>query len=356
MTRFFRPTLIPLLPAALLVFGLMPARAATTFSIPLQQKTLANGLTVIVSEDHSAPTFGLCIAYRIGFRLEPQGRTGFAHLFEHMMFEGTPVAPKGTLTQVVEGGGGNLNGDTRWDYTEYIETAPVSALDPVLWLEADRLKALDFSPKNLENQRQVVEEEVRVNVLNQPYGLFFAIDLPMKAYDTYPDSHNFYGDFHDLDAARIEDVRAFYEKYYAPNNAVMAITGDVKAAEVFAKVEKYFASVPRRDVPPLIKVVEKEQTAERHAVEEDKLANLPALAIGYRLPDRNSKDADRRSSHRRTVAQRRGLAALPAPGERKAGCCFGGWRSELAVGQSIRVQRAHPDDHTADRAPRHAGD
>jgi zinc protease len=267
------------------------ACAASTFSIPLQQKTLPNGLTVIVSEDHSAPTFGLCIAYRIGFRLEPEGRTGFAHLFEHMMFEGTPVSPKGTMNHIIEGGGGNLNGDTRWDYTEYIETAPVSALDPVLWLEADRMKALDFSTKNLDNQRQVVEEEVRVNVLNQPYGLFFAIDLPMKAYDTYPDSHNFYGDFHDLDAATIEDVRAFYYKYYAPNNAVMAVAGDVKAEEVFAKVEKYFASVPRRDVPPLLKVVEKEQTAERHAVEEDKLANLPALAVGYRLPDRHSKDA-----------------------------------------------------------------
>jgi zinc protease len=275
----------------LVALGFTPARAATNFSIPLQQKTLPNGLTVIVSEDHSAPTFGLCIAYRIGFRLEPEGRTGFAHLFEHMMFEGTPVSPKGTLTQVVEGGGGNLNGDTRWDFTEYIETAPVSALDPVLWLEADRLKTLDFSTKNLDNQRQVVEEEVRVNVLNRPYGLFFAIDLPMKAYDTYPDSHNFYGDFRDLDAARIEDVRAFYEKYYAPNNAVMAIAGDVNAAEVFAKVEKYFASVPRREVAPLLKVVEKEQTAERHAVEEDKLAKLPAVAIGYRLPDRNSKDA-----------------------------------------------------------------
>ncbi|MGA3226748.1 MAG: pitrilysin family protein [Acidobacteriaceae bacterium] len=291
MTLFPRQIVRTLVFAVLLALGLLQAGAATNFSIPLQQKTLANGLTVIVSEDHSAPTFGLCIAYRIGFRLEPEGRTGFAHLFEHMMFEGTPVAPKGTLTQVVEGGGGNLNGDTRWDYTEYIETAPVSALDSVLWLEADRLKALDFSTKNLENQRQVVEEEVRVNVLNQPYGLFFAIDLPMKAYDTYPDSHNFYGDFRDLDAARIEDVRAFYEKYYAPNNAVMAIAGDVNAAEVFAKVQKYFAAVPRRDVPPLIKVVEKEQTAERHAVEEDKLANLSAIAIGYRLPDRNSRDA-----------------------------------------------------------------
>lgn len=283
------PFLVPV--TLLAALGVSAACAANTFSIPLKQKTLPNGLTVIVSEDHSAPTFGLCIAYRIGFRLEPQGKTGFAHLFEHMMFEGTPVAPKGTMDHIIEGGGGNLNGDTRWDYTEYIETAPVSALDPVLWLEADRMKALDFSTKNLDNQRQVVEEEVRVNVLNQPYGLFFAIDLPMKAYDTYPDSHNFYGDFHDLDAANIEDVRAFYYKYYAPNNAVMAVAGDVKAEEVFAKVEKFFASVPRRDVPPLLKVVEKEQTAERHAVEEDKLANLPAIAIGYRLPDRHSKDA-----------------------------------------------------------------
>jgi zinc protease len=287
-----RNALLFLVPATVLAaLSVSSARAVTNFSIPLQQKTLANGLTVVVSEDHSAPTFGLCIAYRIGFRLEPEGRTGFAHLFEHMMFEGTPVAPKGTMNQIIEGGGGNLNGDTRYDYTEYIETAPVSALDPVLWLEADRMKALDFSAKNLDNQRQVVEEEVRVNVLNQPYGLFFAIDLPMKAYDTYPNSHNFYGDFHDLDAAKIEDVRAFYFKYYAPNNAVLAIAGDVKADEVFAKVDKYFASVPRRDIPPLLKAVEKDQTAERHAVEEDKLANLPALAVGYRMPERNAKDA-----------------------------------------------------------------
>ena len=177
------------------------------WNVPAVTKTLANGLKVVVSEDHSAPTFGVCVSYGIGFRLEPEGRTGFAHLFEHMMFEGTPNAPKGTLDAVIEGGGGNNNGDTRYDFTEYIETAPVSALDPILWIEADRMKTLDFSPGNLENQRKVVEEEVRVNVLNQPYGLFFAIDLPGKAFDTYPNSHNFYGDFKDLDAAKIGDVR-----------------------------------------------------------------------------------------------------------------------------------------------------
>jgi predicted Zn-dependent peptidase len=265
--------------------------AAQQWKAPTTMKKLSNGLTVVVSEDHSAPTFGLCISYGIGFRLEPEGRTGFAHLFEHMMFEGTPNAPKGVLNRVIEGGGGVNNGDTRYDHTEYIETAPVSALDPVLWVEADRLKTLDFSPKNLENQRNVVEEEVRVNVLNRPYGLFFAIDLPGKAFDTYPNAHNFYGDFRDLDAAKIEDVQKFYEQYYAPNNAVLAIVGDIQPDEVFAKVEKYFGEIPARTVPPRPKVDEPPQTAERRATQTDKLAKVPALAIGYRMPARHSTDA-----------------------------------------------------------------
>ena len=276
--------------ACLLLACAMPS-SAQSWKAPVALKTFPNGLKVVVSEDHSAPTFGLCVSYGIGFRLEPEGRTGFAHLFEHMMFEGTPNAPKGTLDKVIEGGGGNNNGDTRYDFTEYIETAPVSALDPILWIEADRMKTLDFSPVNLENQRKVVEEEVRVNVLNRPYGLFYAIDLPGKAFDTYPNAHNFYGEFKDLDAARIEDVEKFYNQYYSPNNAVLAIVGDVSAAEVFAKVEKYFGPIPARAAPPQVKAEEAAQTAERRFVQTDKLANLPALAIGYRMPPRGSHDA-----------------------------------------------------------------
>jgi len=185
------------------------AAATESWKVPIAQKKLQNGLIVVVSEDHSAPTFGLCIAYGIGFRLEPEGRTGFAHLFEHMMFEGTPDAPKGIFDQVIEGDGGVNNGDTRFDFTEYIETAPISALDPVLWLEADRMKTLDFSTENLDNQRKVVEEEVRVNVLNQPYGSFYWLDLPQKAFNKFANAHNFYGDFKDLDATNIQDVRRF---------------------------------------------------------------------------------------------------------------------------------------------------
>jgi len=267
------------------------AQAPGAWKVPVTQRKLANGLTVVVSEDHSAPTFGLCISYGIGFRLEPQGHTGFAHLFEHMMFEGTPNAPKGVFDRVIEGGGGFNNGDTRYDFTEYIESAPVSALEPILWLEADRLKTLDFSQTNLDNQRKVVEEEVRVNVLNQPYGSFFWLDLPQKAFDTYPNSHNFYGDFKDLDAATIEDVKSFYEHYYATNNAAMAIVGDVNTEEVFAKVEKYFRVDAPRQVPPRPDVTEQPQTAERTAAETDSLARVPGLAIGYRMPPRHSPDA-----------------------------------------------------------------
>jgi predicted Zn-dependent peptidase len=207
------------------------------------------------------------------------------------MFEGTPNAPKGVLDRVIESGGGVNNGDTRYDFTEYIETAPVSALDPVLWIEADRMKTLDFSPKNLDNQRNVVEEEVRVNVMNQPYGLFFAIDLPGKAFDTYPNAHNFYGEFKDLDAAKIEDVQKFYEQYYTPGNAVLAIVGDVHPDEIYAKVEKYFGAIPSRPTPPRLHLDEPPQKAERRASEQDKLAKVPALAVGYRMPPRNSLDA-----------------------------------------------------------------
>src|SRR5437899_11502657 len=159
-----------------------------------------------------------------------------------MMFEGTPDAPKGVFDRVIEGGGGFNNGDTRYDFSEYIESGPISTLDPVLWLEADRMKTLDFSVKNLDNQRSVVEEEVRVNVLNQPYGSFYWLDLPQKAFDTYPNAHNFYGDFKDLDAANIRDVATFFQNYYVPDNGVMAVVGAVHAGEAFAKGGQYFTA------------------------------------------------------------------------------------------------------------------
>ena len=266
------------------------AGAPSRWQLPVETKTFPNGLTVVVSEDHTAPTFGLCIAYRIGFRLEPRGRTGFAHLFEHMMFEGTPDAPKGIFERVIEGGGGVNNGSTRYDYTNYIETAPVSALDAILWLEADRMKTLDFSEKNLKNQQEVVKEEIRVNVKNQPYGLFFWTDVAGKAFDKWENAHDGYGSFADLDAAKLADVEGFFKSYYGPNNAVLAIVGDVTPQEVFAKIEKYFGGIPARPTPPPPDVSEGLNTAERSLEETDPLAKVPAVAVGWKMPARGSRD------------------------------------------------------------------
>jgi predicted Zn-dependent peptidase len=281
-------------PLALALAVLVPvcasaAPAASGFRIPVAVKKLPNGLTVVVSEDHSAPTFGISTAFRIGMRLEPKGRTGFAHLFEHMMFEGTPVAPKGTLTRVIEGGGGVLNGSTRYDYTDYIASAPVSALDAILWLEADRMRHLDFSEKNLKNQQDVVKEEIRVNVKNRPYGSFW-LDLPGRAFDRWENSHDGYGSFEDLEAANLKDVESFFASYYGPNNAVIAIVGDVTPVEVFAKVEKYFGALPARPTPPPVDTGEGVNTAERTVQQQDPLARVPAVAVGYKIPAGIGKD------------------------------------------------------------------
>lgn len=270
--------------------GATHAAAAPELRLPVAVKQLANGLTVVVSEDHATPSFGISVVYKVGFRLEPRGRTGFAHLFEHMMFQGTPNTEKGLFSRVIQGGGGVDNGSTRYDYTNYIASAPVSALEPILWLESDRMRMLDFSAENLQNQQDVVKEEIRVNVLNRPYGLFFWTDLAGLAFDRWENAHDGYGSFKDLDAANVTDVAAFHRTYYAPNNAVIAIAGDVRADEVFALVEKHFGSIPAQPTPPRPDVSEKLNTAERSARQTDQFAQLPALAVGYKILDPASPD------------------------------------------------------------------
>jgi zinc protease len=285
---------IPIPALALAVALALPAAAQAptpaSWKLPVVVKKLPNGLTVVVSPDHSTPTFGISTVYRIGFRLEPKGRTGFAHLFEHMMFQGTPTSPKGILGRVIQGGGGVLNGSTRYDYTNYVSSAPVSALDAILWLEADRMKGLDFSEKNLKNQQEVVKEEIRGNVINRPYGLFFWTDMVGAAFDKWENSHDGYGSFKDLDAANISDVKSFFETYYAPNNAVIGIAGDVEPQEVFAKVEKYFGALPSRPQPKRPDFSEPANTAERWVNQTDALAQVPGIAVGFKIPGRASPD------------------------------------------------------------------
>jgi predicted Zn-dependent peptidase len=245
---------------------------------------------VVISEDHAAPVVTVAAYYGIGFRVEPKGRTGFAHLFEHMMFQGSANVKKFEHAKYVEANGGNLNGSTRLDFTNYFEDLPSNRVELGLWLEADRMRSLDISAENLKNQQNVVSEEVRVNVLNQPYALFDWLDLWQNANQNWYNAHNFYGDLTDLEAATLEDVREFHKKYYAPNNAVLTIVGDADPNDVRKMVEKHFADIPSVTLPPAPDITEPAQTKEKRVNQTDKLAQLPALAIGYHLPDNTSPE------------------------------------------------------------------
>jgi predicted Zn-dependent peptidase len=245
---------------------------------------------VIISEDHVAPVVTVAVYYNVGFRVEPKGRTGFAHLFEHMMFQGSANVKKFEHAKFIEANGGSLNGHTDFDYTNYYQTLPSNRVEMGLWLESDRMRSLDVSEENLKNQQSVVSEEVRVNVLNQPYQLFEWIDLWQNAFQNWSNSHNGYGDLADINAATIEDVRSFFKTYYAPNNAVLSIVGDVDVAEVKKMVEKHFGSIPSQAAPPKPDLSEPAQNKEKRISQTDKLAKLPALATGYHIPAQSSPD------------------------------------------------------------------
>ena len=278
--------------ALLLIANVFNVRStqAKPLNIPVVYYKLPNGLKVVISEDHIAPVVSVAVYYNVGFRLEPKGRTGFAHLFEHMMFQGSANVKKFEHAKFVEANGGSLNGHTDFDYTNYYETMPSNRVELGIWLEADRMRSLDISEENLKNQQAVVSEEVRVNVLNQPYQFFEWISLWENAFTNWNNSHNGYGDLAEINAATIEDVRSFFKTYYAPNNAVLTIVGDVDVNDVKKMVEKHFASLPSQPVPARADLTEPAQTKEKRVSQTDKLANLPALATGYHLPPQNSPD------------------------------------------------------------------
>jgi zinc protease len=258
--------------------------------IEVESRKLANGLRVVVSPERTAPLVTVGVYYNIGFRLEPHGRSGFAHLFEHMMFQGSENAGKMVHIKLVNSSGGVLNGSTHYDLTNYFETVPSNALERMLWLESDRMRALKVDDENLRNQRDVVKEEVRVNVLNQPYGGFPWLDLPPVAFRNWANAHNFYGEFADLDAATLVDVREFFNTYYVPSNAVLLILGDVETEEAFALAKRYFEDIPSIPTPVQADTTEPPQTEERRGTVEEKFGTLPAVAIGYRFPARRTPE------------------------------------------------------------------
>ncbi len=262
----------------------------TRLQVPIHSSTLKNGLRVVIAPDTTAPVVTVGIYYKIGFRLEPQGRSGFAHLFEHMMFQGSENAPKMQHIKLINSSGGVLNGSTMYDVTNYYEAVPSNALERVLWLEADRMRALKVDDENLRNQRDVVKEEVRVNVMNQPYGGFPWLDMPPVAFRNWANAHNFYGDFADLDAATLVDVQKFFRTYYVPNNAVLLLLGDIKPEEGAALAEKYFADIPKGAAPPFADPAEPPQKEERRGNVEEKFGTLPAMAIGYVMPQRKTPE------------------------------------------------------------------
>ena len=284
--------------AAALLLGLQVAAGASAgttqeappsggrLDVPVDYYKLPNGLKVVLSRDTTTPTAVVTIYYNIGFRNEPKDRTGFAHLFEHMMFQGSANLGKMEFIRLIESNGGLLNGSTRFDFTNYYQVVPSHVLETVLWAEADRMRGLDITGENLKNQQDVVKNEVKVNVLNQPYGGFPWIDLPMAANENWYSAHNFYGDLEHLDAATLEDVQSFFRTYYAPNNAALVVAGDFDPARAKEWIERYFGDIPAAKQPPAPDLREPRQEKEKRAGRTDPLAARPALGIAYHVPDR----------------------------------------------------------------------
>jgi zinc protease len=280
-----------LLPFPLLFLLILPSifGQAAGQAVKFTDQKLKNGLRVILSEDHSAPTYSIAVTYNVGSRDERPGRTGFAHLFEHMMFQGSENVGKGEHFIYIENNGGGMNGSTNSDRTEYHETLPANQIDLGLFLEADRMRSLVINQANLDNQRKTVQEERRQRYDNQPYGRTFETLLE-TAYDNFAYKHSTIGSMEDLNAATVGDVASFFKTYYAPNNAVLSMVGDFKTDEVLAKIEKYFGDIPSQAAPPVPDMTEPKQTAERRKTLEDPLARLARVDIAYKIPPGNTPD------------------------------------------------------------------
>jgi len=277
---------LPVCLVALLGFAASPVPR-----IQFTDTRLKNGLRLIVSEEHAAPMFSIVVNYNVGSRDERKGRTGFAHLFEHMMFKGSENVGPGEHPYLMFMNGGSMNGTTNKDRTMYFESLPANQLDLALFLEADRMRSLAITKANLDNQRSAVQEERRLGVDNQPYGRTFEKLLEL-AYENFAYKHSTIGSMADLDAASVEDVAAFFKTYYAPNNAVIAIVGDVDAKSTIEKVRKYFEAIPSQPAPPAVDMTEPQQAEERRATLEDPLARLTRVDMAYKVPPSSSPDDD----------------------------------------------------------------
>ena len=320
------------------------AQGGGQLQVPVEYFKLKNGLKVVLSRDMTTPTAVVAVYYNIGFRNEPKDKTGFSHLFEHMMFQGSQNLGKMEFIRLVESNGGLLNGSTRFDFTNYFQVVPSHVLETILWAEADRMRGLDIGADNLKNQQEVVKNEVKVNVLNQPYGGFPWIDLPMAANQNWYNAHNFYGDLAHLDAATLDDVRSFFRTFYAPNNAVLVVTGDFEADRTKAWIEKFFAGIPAAKLPAGRRSA-RAAAGEREARRPDR---SPGESPGARdrLPPAGAPharvvclraDRSRARAGRRFAALRRARAQEWPHRRRRCG-------DQLGPRQHVRLQRADAVD------------
>ncbi|MGK5546489.1 M16 family metallopeptidase [Streptomyces sp. URMC 127] len=275
--------------------GHTATQQAGTGGLTATEHRLANGLRVVLSEDHLTPVAAVCLWYDVGSRHEVKGRTGLAHLFEHLMFQGSAQVKGNGHFELVQGAGGSLNGTTSFERTNYFETMPAHQLELALWLEADRMGSLltALDEESMENQRDVVKNERRQRYDNVPYGTAFERLTAMVFPDGHPYHHTPIGSMADLDAASLEDARAFFRTYYAPGNAVLSVVGDIDPGQTLAWIEKYFGSIPAHDgkQPPrdgtLPDIIGEEL---RQVVREEVPAR--AMMAAYRLPQDGSREAD----------------------------------------------------------------
>ncbi|MDQ3635556.1 MAG: insulinase family protein [Acidobacteriota bacterium] len=270
----------------------MGKNTSTNFQLKplkIEQYKLENGLRVVLNEDDAIPVVSVAVYYDVGSRNEKEGRTGFAHLFEHMMFQGSENVGKAEHFQYVNKAGGTMNGTTSSERTNYYETLPANQLPTALWLESDRMRSLKVTEENLVNQRNAVQEEKRLNYDNRPYGEVFNI-LTEMVFKNFSNSHSTIGSMADLDAATVKDVQEFFRIYYAPNNAVLVISGAFDSKSAKDLVKKYFATIPSQPAPPSIDVKEPSEVDEKYRKYEDKLAPFPAFLMGWKTSARGTQD------------------------------------------------------------------
>src|SRR6266496_558798 len=268
---------------------LVKAQTAATVHVNYKETTLKNGLRVIIVEDQSTPVVAISVNYNVGSRNERRGRTGFAHLFEHMMFKGSENVGSGEHFVLVFNNGGTMNGSTNEDRTNYFEALPANQLDLALFLEADRMRSLAITKDNLDNQRNAVQEERRLGVDNQPYGKSGEVQQDL-IYDNFAYKHSVIGSMEDLNAASVEDVSQFFKTYYAPNNAVLALVGNFNRNDALTRIARNFESIPRQPNPPPVDMTEPEQTSERRASVEDVLARSPRVDLAFKAVPGNTPD------------------------------------------------------------------